>query len=413
MSPRRTLHLSLAAAAALATAAAACADEPDGPSGPAVTSSVTRLELPVTRNRELDLLFVIDNSPGMDSQRAKMLANYRRFMEALETYALGLPDLHIGVVTTDLGTRAPGEIGPGVSIGTGPGSCSADGDRGELRRAAAVGGNFISDILQFDGTRGRNYTGSLADAFAQLADVGSTGCTYARPLEAARRALTDNPANEGFLRRDAFLAVVLLTNDEDCSFGSSLFVGNTLDRSRCTTEAGSLLPVDEYVASLKSVKPDPNKVIVLGGYRPPAAPACADTRPSARLHAFLASFQSHSHTVSICEPDLSALMQLAALNVRYSLASPCFNAQLLDVDPVTDGLQAECASWYSYRDDDGVPTEEIIPACRGDAPGSCWKITRDPVSCFEWDSNMIEYRHQRRFGLDADALAIIECLAVP
>jgi hypothetical protein len=59
-----------------------------------------------------------------------------------------------------------------------------------------------------DGARERNYTGSLADAFVQLGDVGTAGCIYTRPLEAMRRALGDKPANAGFYRDDAALAVV-------------------------------------------------------------------------------------------------------------------------------------------------------------------------------------------------------------
>jgi hypothetical protein len=410
--PGRSLGLAAATAALAATALASCTDEPEGPSGPPVTGVVTRKELPVGVYRQLDLLFVIDNSPGMATQRTRLLADYRRFMEVLEAYSEGLPDVHIGVVTTDLGTRAPGEIGPGRSVGTGPGSCTADGDRGELCRAPAAGGNFISDVRLPDGTRSRSYTGTLADAFAQLADVGSAGCAYARPLEAARRALVDNPANAGFHRPDAYLAVVMITSDEDCSFGSSLFVEDALDRAKCTAEAGSLMPVAEYVSALQSIKPDHNKVMVLGGYLPAAAPACADTRPSARLDAFLAAFPNRNKAVSICEPDLSELMKFPMLLQKVILGYPCFDVPLLDVDPITDGLQAECASWYSYRDNDGLPAEAVIPACRGDAPGSCWRITRDPVSCFQADSLAVEIRDPRPFGQGSDALAIIECVSV-
>ncbi len=408
MSPRLSFGLSLAAAAALATTAASCTDEPDGPAGPGVTSGVTRIERPVARNREVDVLFVIDNSPGMASQRTKMLANYRRFMATLESHVGGLPDVHIGVVTTDLGTRAPGEIGPGRSVGTGAGSCTADGDRGELRRAPAVDGNFISDVLRPNGTRARNYTGSLADAFTQLADVGSAGCTYARPLEAARRALSGNPANGGFLRERASLMIVLLTNDEDCSFGSSLFVGDALDRSRCTTEAASLMPVSEYVASLKSLKADPSKLVVLGAFALPGAPACADVRPSARLDALVAGFPDRGQALSICEPDLGELVDYPVL-IMSTLGLPCFYEPLLDVDPVTEGLQVDCASWYTYRDGDAL-VEELFPYCRGDEPGPCWRIVFNPQHC-SGSGEQVEFRDERLFGVDTEARVTIECVS--
>jgi hypothetical protein len=402
MSPRRSFDRPFGgavAAAALATAtlatAASCTDEPDAPDGSSVISHVTRIEIPIASNRNLDLLFVIDNSPRMASQRTKLLDNYRRFMAVLETYNGGLPDVHIGVVTTDLGTRAPGELGPGRSVGTGPGSCSADGDRGELRRAPAVDGNFISDILRPNGTRERSYTGSLTDAFTQLADVGSAGCAYARPLEAARRALVDNPANAGFLREDAYLMIVMLTNDEDCSFGSSLFADDTLDRSRCTTEAASLVPVAEYIQSLKSLKPDSFRMLVSGGFAPSGAPACADVRPSVRLDALVTGFPERSQVVSICEQDLSELVRVPVFLVA-AYGAACLDTLPLDVDPVTDGLQIDSASWFRYRDGDEL-VDELFPFCRADTPGMCWSFVPDPLNCPNGTGQALDVRNARRF----------------
>jgi hypothetical protein len=401
------MSLRLSLGLALVVIAGACA-EPASQDGPGITGAVTRLLIPMTSNHNLDLLFVIDNSPGIAPQRAKLLASYRRFIEVLEAFPGGLPDIHIGVVTTDLGTRGAYDPGPGPSIGTGDGSCTPDGDRGDLRRAAAVDGNFLSDILRPDGTHERNYTGSLADAFVQLADAGAAGCTYARPLEAMRRALAGNPANAGFLRDNAFLGVVLLTNDDDCSFGSASFTGNDLDRSRCTTDAGSLVAIDEYVAFLKSIKGDPNRVYVMGGFAPPGAPTCADVRPAPRLAALLDRFPDRSHAVSICEPDLGEVLGGIAQLPKVGLGAPCFSVPLLDVDPAADGLQADCASWYSYGDG-GALVEELVPACRGDAPGPCWQIRHEPQLCL--DRELFDFRDPPRFGAGFEAEVIIECVS--
>jgi hypothetical protein len=402
----RHLALALTLTPALSFIAAAACTDTASHDGPAVTGGVARLEIPLTLDRDLDLLFVIDNSPGMAPHRARLLDDYRRFIAVLETLRGGPPDLHIGVITTDVGTRGAYDTGPGPSIGTGAGSCTSDGDRGELRRAAAIDGNFLSDVVAPDGSRARNYTGSLADAFVQLADVGAAGCTYARPLEAMRRAL-GNPANAGFRRDGAPLAVVLLTSDDDCSFGSSSFTGGVLDRSRCTTNAGALVAVDEYVASLASATSSPYDLFVLGGFAPPDQPACADVRPAARLDAFTDGFPDRSHVVSICEPDLSGLLSpFSAAPPPYSSGPPCFGVSLLDVDPVADGLQVECAAWYRYEAD-GELVEEPIPECLADEPGPCWQIRRDP-SCIEGE--VVDFRH-RLFPSGAGALAIIECVS--
>jgi len=402
------MTIRLLLALALAVIAGACT-EPASSDLPAVSSAVARIELPVAMNRKLDLLFVIDDSPGIAPHRAKLLDGYRRAIEVLESLPGGLPDLHLGVVTTDVGTRGAHDNGPGPSIGTGAGACTSDGDRGDLRRTAAVGGGFLSVHGLPDGTRERNFTGSLADAFVQLADVGAAGCTYARPLEAMRRALGGNPANAGFRREHAFLAVVFLTNDDDCSFRSASFATPDLDRSRCSMFPGSLVEPDEYATFLRSSGPDPQDVLLLGGFAPPSEPVCADARPAPRLAGFFDRFPNRSDIVSICEPDLGELLSLLSGLPKSTLGAPCFESPVLDVDPVADGLQPDCASWYSYLDG-GEPIEETIPACRGGEVSPCWELRQDPQNCFSGGEGLV-YRNQRQtFDETTDARAIIECV---
>jgi hypothetical protein len=217
--------------------------------------------------------------------------------------------------------------------------------------------------------------------------------------------------NEGFLRPNASLGIVLLTDDEDCSFGSSLFVEDTLDRSRCTTEPGSLMPVGEYAAFFKSLKSDPSKVVVLGGFAPPSAPACADVRPSARLDTLLASFPNRSQAISLCEPDLGELMKYPMILMPVTLGASCIDVPLLDTDLAAEGLQAECAAWYSYLDNDGVPSQAVVPACRDDASGPCWQIGPSPLICAEAGGHAIEIRNPRRYGAGADSRFNMECVA--
>jgi hypothetical protein len=405
MAPRSSLGLALGAL--LGRAAGACTDGTLR-GGPGVTGGVTRIDIPMAVNSNIDVLFVIDDSPGMAPQRDKLLASYRRFMEVLALYPGGVPDLHIGVITADVGTRGPADLDPGPTIGAGPGSCTSDGDRGELRRAAAVTGSFISDLARPDGTRARNYTGSLADAFLQLADVGAAGCTYPRPLEAVRRALGDNPANAGFRREDAYLGVVLISNGDDCSFGTNLFTDGQLDRSRCTTSSGSLIPIDDYAAFLKTIVPDPLRIMALGAFEPPASSTCADASPAPRLAGFLDRFPNRDTLVSICEADLGPLMTGLGPLLKTTLGAPCLNPSPLDVDPATAGVQPDCAAWYGYRLD-GALVEERIPPCVADQPGPCWRLSHDEVSCPSGE--LVDFRDQRLFGLFDEAHLVMECVS--
>jgi hypothetical protein len=192
-------------------------------------------------NRQLDLLFVIDDSPSMLDKQLSLAENFPRMMDVLSNLPGGLPDLHIGVVTSDMGTLGAGSPTPGPAIGQlGQGGCAGRGRDGVLvAGATALTGNFISDIAGPNGTRIRNYTGELRDVFAEIAQVGQGGCGFEQHLAATRRALT-NPQNAGFLRGDANLAVVIIADEDDCSVLDPAMLGpaspalGPLGSFRCT-----------------------------------------------------------------------------------------------------------------------------------------------------------------------------------
>src|SRR6185295_2968977 len=123
-------------------------------------------------------------------------------------------------------------------MGAGDGSidsCDSTGGKNGICQYAArgtctstglnAGATFISDIAGV-----RNYTGNLEDVFSCIAALGEEGCGFEHQLAAVTRALgADGQAppleNQQFLRPDAYLAIVLITNEDDCSApaGSLLF----------------------------------------------------------------------------------------------------------------------------------------------------------------------------------------------
>lgn len=168
-------------------------------------------DIPVQLNRDLDLLFVVDNSGSMAEEQDNLTANLPVFINVLETIEGGLPNVHIGVISTDVGA------GPFAISG-----CQGTGDNGALLVGAAAcaptGANYIEDISDGAGGRITNYPGTLAQAFSCNASLGATGCGFEMQLESMCRALNgSNGANAGFLRDTAFLGVVFLTDEDDCS----------------------------------------------------------------------------------------------------------------------------------------------------------------------------------------------------
>src|SRR5688572_7960822 len=119
---------------------------------------VTRMR--ALQNSNLDILFVIDDSPSMNDKQAALAAAFPRMIDVLAQIDGGLPSLHIGVVTSDMGTSASGSSTPGPAIGQiGSGGCSGRGDDGQLQTTAGMSATFLSDVKIANGSRDRNFTG--------------------------------------------------------------------------------------------------------------------------------------------------------------------------------------------------------------------------------------------------------------
>src|SRR5450631_1642875 len=52
---------------------------------------------------KVDILFMVDNSSSMTSMQQKMLAQIPTFIQLLQALPTGLPDLHLAVVSSDMG----------------------------------------------------------------------------------------------------------------------------------------------------------------------------------------------------------------------------------------------------------------------------------------------------------------------
>ena len=59
--------------------------------------------LPALPNPNVDILFVVDSSPSMIEEQEALSASFPLMMDTLATLEGGLPNVHIGVITTDMG----------------------------------------------------------------------------------------------------------------------------------------------------------------------------------------------------------------------------------------------------------------------------------------------------------------------
>src|SRR4051812_31056971 len=160
--------------------------------------------------RELDLLFLVDDSPSMTDKQANLRRNFPALIGELRKIEGGFPDVHIAVVTSDLGA-GPTDVSN---------ECKVGGRRGVFRVDPGCGLHGDARfIVSADGERDDNFDGDIATVFSCLAAAGDRGCGYEHQLQAIRVALSEEltPQNKGFLRPEATLGIVILTDEDDCS----------------------------------------------------------------------------------------------------------------------------------------------------------------------------------------------------
>ncbi|HEY6036869.1 MAG TPA: hypothetical protein VIV58_21470, partial [Kofleriaceae bacterium] len=247
--------------------------------------------------------------------------------------------------------------------GGGPSSCSGLGKAGVLQTQGStlLTGNFLSDVATSTG-RVTNYTGTLADAFSAIASVGALGCGFEQPLHAIELALSpETTQNAGFLRPDANLVVLVLTDEDDCSINhSTLFAPETatlgpLQSFRCTrfgvtcdqggatpdemnqvgsktgchsNESGTYLTkIADHVAFLKSLKADPRQIMVaalVGDPTPVAtelrAPGGSATPVPALVHS--CSYLDAQSQLEVADPAVR-IAELAAPFQHHVVQSVC------------------------------------------------------------------------------------------
>lgn len=289
-----------------------CPNEDLAPLEPCTVSGVSN-EVPVTGVDKVDLLFVIDNSTSMTQEQAKLAKELPNLVEILttgkrngETTPSFTPvrDLHLGVVTSDMGTNGRTYQDLAAS------GCDGYGDNGKLvsvSTAVGCSANAPSGYLTFipnSPNPNENDLAKTISSFSCLANVGTKGCGFEQQLEAMYKAVAPSDvkfaggqggnggidgSNRGFLRSDAVLAIIQVSDEEDCSVsdkGLNLFeirttdpvistggqtlgfnircgFGNPNERETQVEKAGYIHPVSRYIEEFKAkVKPlNPDRII--------------------------------------------------------------------------------------------------------------------------------------------------------
>jgi hypothetical protein len=379
----------------------------------------------------------------------KLTTNFPVFIQVLQGLPGGLPNVHLAVVSQDLG----------AGQWTGIPQCNPGGDGGKFQ--FMVGAGTASSGMPCTSTgldANQHYissvngvtnfgTNSIQNVFSCIASLGDGGCGFEAQIQSVVRALNADgmglPAgNDGFLRPNAYLAIIMLTNEDDCSTPpvtplfdtSSKYVADQygpLQSYRCNEyghlcknappprtmaasfapgdcvsaeDKGLLIPVATMVNQIKSVKTDPSQILVAVIAGPPdpynvimVPPtltqdpsmwpnidhSCVQNSgeyadPSIRLAQFVTAFGGNGLFLPICAPTFAPALMTIANTIGKVLGPRC-----IEGTPVMKANgQPDCSVIDNSFDDQGNPVATPVPACAdngGTAP--CWSLTTDPMNC--------------------------------
>jgi hypothetical protein len=379
---------------------------------PPVATSEEQLIFPAEPRKKVDMLFVIDDSKSMAEEQDRLTAAFEEMLRPLQELPAGAPSLHIGVISTDVGA-------PNVCTGNG-------GKRGELQRPSActqMHEAFLSQETDAGGVEHQNFDGDIDVAFKCMASLGDAGCGIEQPLQALRLALDpENHANDNFFREDAVLAIVFLTDEDDCSTYNDDFYdldesvlgpvssfrcfeyGITCDpvddaradgpRTNChpNDESDYLTPVSDFVAVVNRAKASSDQILVaaITGIlvdpitverdtpQNPADPRVADSCDATpdpdnvldgadapiRLAAFMDGFEEHQQIrTSLCDPVLNDAVRQIGESIGATLDQRCITGVPTDIDPATPGLQVECVVTEVQHPHSDEEDQRRLPIC--------------------------------------------------
>lgn len=237
---------------------------------------------------KVDILFVIDNSFSMAAEQANLANSYAGFIEGIESSLESANDFHLGVVTTDAYANNP----PG---------CQSLGDLVTGSPDGACGPYAAGPYMTADD--------DLAESFVCAAKVGTDGHPGERPLGAALGAI--DPArsqagacNEGFVRDDALLVLVLITDEDDGD-----------------ADGGSSGSPDLWFDTLVEARGYETNAVVLSviGVDPPHACGAEVADPGVRIADFTSRF-TYSAIADVCEDDYAPFFN-EALYLVYAACS--------------------------------------------------------------------------------------------
>jgi len=256
-----------------------------GPFGGGPNSGTDAAAQQVDECKKMDLVFVVDNSGSMREEQKNLATNFPQFIKVLNEYKTksgGELDYRVAITSSD-DEKDKGKF-QATRAAEAPGGCSAGPARPWLERV----------------------DGDVPGFFSCRAQIGVDGSGTERPLESALLSvtarITDNTntaAGSSFLREDALLAMVFITDEDEGSAGSG-----KLKR-----------PMAEYPPAFDKVKGERGRwaAAAIAGPGPGdcESPGLGEAAEAVRMRGFIGAVGKNGILASICTGDLTTGLSAA------------------------------------------------------------------------------------------------------
>ncbi len=344
-------------------------------SAPVDAFSTGALSARVSIGGPVDILFVVDNSGSMADEQVRLAQGFERFVDAMPDDS----DYRIAVVTTDQNNELE-QTGqrqfehspewPYEILGTAQAQCTPEEGTSRACFRGRVDSKIV-DSLTMD-------VKTQVDVFAENVQVGTCGNgSEEQGLNAMMSALTQtkNACNDGFLREEAKLAVIFVSDEDDGSC-------DTLPCEPGPAGTTPLTPVDSFVERLLDFKPYSQiRIAAIVASADGKAVNCSEGRSGDCGRSLCEAASSLQGSRSPCSRE-----EVCPDNERC-FEGECRRAGAVYLSPVTC---ASCA-WYQVEDccsaiagrryvDFAQKMEQKILAdnptlsptgCQGHGPGAC------------------------------------------
>jgi hypothetical protein len=233
---------------------------------------------------KVDFLFIIDNSGSMADEQDNLTNSFPGFISGIQSALEQVDEFQVGVVTTD--AYSPNTAVPGCNVLGGLVTRTGGADSSNsVCGPYAAGYNFMTEIDDLDTT------------FACAADTGTSGNGIERPMDAMTAVLNKihggvGQCNEGYLRDDALLVLVIITDEYD---GAGDIEG--------ANSAGDPMTWYNTVVAAKLGIPENAVALGLLNYNGGPCPPANIVYDGVNIANFVNMFGVNGFLGGICEPD--------------------------------------------------------------------------------------------------------------